>query len=366
MVVRWLVAVVAAAGCATVPAGPGDRRLLDVDTATGRVSTTSGAPIQFTIEFGDHAVRMPQRIVIDGVNRVAAGDCPSESGIGIGVYPALNAVAPALGGADGTGGLTVELAGPTVARIAVDWTASYPCMASQQQAHGTSKFTIFPNGRIVRNDTAKPTETSLTVDNNECGCGGPSNFYFTSFWMFSHGQNVMPDGSPVTDGAMASCAVYSNHTIAVAWPDTATRVLDFTGGSAFVHDWLNDSPTLPATQQEVTSAIMLSKQTAPASCGTVLADLDDFPIMVAGSSVSTDDSGIYIDKRQHGDRVDISAPRRIPKGFAVSLDVGGSAEVTRSPGVPGDWYGTQPDGDATVFWFRDGLGVGETISIDPR
>jgi hypothetical protein len=88
--------------------------------------------------------------------------------------------------------------------------------------------------------------------------------------------------------------------------------------------------------------------------------------MIAGSSVSTDDSGIYVDKRQHDDRVDISAPRRIPKGFAVALDVGGFAEVTRSSGAEGDWYATQPDGDRTVFWFRDGLGVGETISIDPR
>jgi hypothetical protein len=369
MLVRWVVVVtaVAATSCAAVPEAPEDRQLLDVDAASGRVSTTSRAPLQFTVEFGDHAVRMPQRILVDGVNLVGTGSCPTESGIGIGLYPVLDAVAPALGGADATGSLTVTLAGPTIARVTVDWAAPYTCNGSQQRAHGTSTFTIFPNGRIVRNDTAKPTETTFVNDTvNDCGCGGPSNFFFTSFWMFSLGQTVMPNGSPLTDAAMAGCVMYQDHAIGVAWPDTSTRILMFDGGSAFVHDWLNDSDTLPAIEREVTSAIMLSKQIAPTNCGDILANLDDFPIMVAGSAVVTDDGGIYLDPRQHSDPVVISAPRRVPRGFAVSLDVGGFAEVTRSPEAEGDWYATQPDGDRTVFWFRDGLGVGETISIDPQ
>jgi hypothetical protein len=88
--------------------------------------------------------------------------------------------------------------------------------------------------------------------------------------------------------------------------------------------------------------------------------------MVAGSSVSSDNSGIYIDNRQHTDEVVISAPRRVPHGFAIALDVGGFGEITRSPAMDGAWYGAQHEGDHTVFWFRDGLGVGETISIVPR
>jgi hypothetical protein len=271
-----------------------------------------------------------------------------------------------LGGDNASSTLTVDMAGPAVARVKIDWTVPFTCALAQQQAQGTSTFTIFPNGRIVRHDVATPTMNMLTVDTNPCGCSAESNFYFTSFWGLARAQNANPDGSPFTDGATAGCAVYSNHMIGLTWPDGHTRVITENGISAFIYEWVTDSMTLPPDERELTSAILLSEETAPAKCGDVLADLDDFPIMIAGSSVVTDDSGIYVDGRQHTGPVVISAQRRVPHGFAVALDVGGLAEISRSPAVDGDWYGIQADGDRTVFWFRDGLGVGETISIDPR
>jgi hypothetical protein len=364
MVARWLVVAVAA-GCATVPPGPQDRVLLEVDSTTGLVATTDEAPIQFSLEFAERGVRMPQSIVLDGVNRVAPGECPRESGIGIGLFPAANASAQGLGGDAGSSVLEVDWSGPTLARITVEWSLPYECVTVQQTAHGTSTFTVFPNGRIVRHDVATPSTTMLTVDGNPCGCGAFTNFYFTSYWSFTPTPQVMPDGTPMVDGATAGCAVYSNHTIGVAWPDTDTRVLS-DGMSSFVHDWATDSPTLEPDEQEVTSAIVLSKETAPTRCGDVVADLDDFPIVVAGSQVITDESGVYIDTREHSDPVTITTPRRLPRGFAVSLNVGDFAEVTRSPERDDGWFATQPDDGPTVFWFRDGLGVGESITIDPR
>jgi hypothetical protein len=364
MVARWL--VVAVAGCASVPPSPQDRVLLEVDSTTGRVSTTSEAPIQFTVQFADRGVRMPQSIVLDGVNRVAPGECPREAGIGIGLFPAANASAPGLGGDEGTSTIDVDWSGPTLGRVTVSWTLPYQCVTVPQEARGESMFTFFPNGRIVRHDIATPSTTTLTVDGNPCGCGAETQFFFTSYWSFTPTPQVMPDGTPMVDGATAGCAVYSNHTIGVAWPDTDTRVLSEPTWSAFVHDWATDSPTLGPNQREVTSAIVLSKQTAPASCGDVLADLDDFPITVAGSQVITDESGVYLDTREHTDPVTITTTRRLPRGFAVSLNVGDFAEVTRSPEKDDGWFATQSDNGSTVFWFRDGLGVGETITIDPR
>lgn len=365
MVVRWLVAAVAAAGCAAVPAGPADRPLLTVDTSSGRVSTTSDAPIQFTLTFSDRSPRMPDSLVLDGVNRIASGTCPTEAGVGIGLYPALNVSAPGLGGDDATGSLVVELAGPTVARVTVNWATSFECNLAQQQGHGSSTFTVFPNGRIVRHDLATPSTTALAADLNPCGCASDTNFFFTSYWSFSKTQSVMPDGTLLLDRATAGCIVYSNHMIGMAWPDEDTRVLS-DAYTAFIHDWAADTPNLPPTERELTSAILLSKQTAPASCAAVVADLEDFPIMVAGSAVITDDNGIYVDRGSHDGQIDITAQRRVPRGFAVSLDIGGFAEVSRSTETDDGWFATQPDGDRTVFWFRDGLGVGETISIDPR
>ena len=365
MVVRWLVVAVAAAGCANVPPDPRDLRLLDVNEAIGLVSSTDRAPLNFSMQFASGGVRMPQSLSIDGVNRLIEGRCPNQGGIGIAVYPAFNASAPLLGGATASSTLTFDMTGPAVARAKVDWTAAFECNLAQRQAKGTSTFTIFPNGRIVRHDIATPSTTMLRVDGTPCGCGAETNFYFTSYWAFSSAQNVMPDGTPMVDGARAGCAVYPNHTIGLAWPDTDTRLLT-DGMSAFVHDWATDSPTLAPNQRELVSAIILSNETAPARCGLVVADLDDFPITIAGSQVITDESGIYVDNRTHNDPVTITAPRRLPRGFAVSLDVGDYAEVTRTPEKDDGWFATQTDNGHVVFWFRDGLGVGESITIDPR
>src|SRR5262249_19773832 len=160
---------------------PRDLRFLDVNTDSGRVSSTDRAPLQFTLEFASGGAKMPQNLSIDGVNRLAEGRGPNEGGIGIAGYPALLAAAPMRGG-DTTASsmLTVDMAGPAVARVKVDWTAPFPCNLAQHQAKGTSTFTIFPNGRIVRHDVTTPTTEALSVDANPCGCSAESNFYLTS------------------------------------------------------------------------------------------------------------------------------------------------------------------------------------------
>lgn len=362
----WLWSAVAASACASPPANPiGGVALLDVDVTTGRVSTTSSAPLQFSVEMADHGVRMPQSIFIDGIDRVGTDTCPTESGIGISVFPAIVAVSPGRGGVDATGSLMVDLAGPVIARLAVAWTAPYTCSGAQQ-ANGTSTLTIFPNGRIVRYDVATPSTTTLVQDGGACGCSSQSTFSFESFWSFTATQVVNPDGTPWSTGSPTGCAVYSNHTIGVAWPDGSTHERQTATISSFVHDWAADAATLPPTQQQVTSAIILSEQSSAASCGDVLADLDDFPITIGGQMIVTDTSGIYDDQRTHTDPVEIAAPRAIPKGFAIALDVGDFASVTRSPAADGAWYGVQSDGTRSIFWFRDGLAVGETITIEPR
>ena len=366
MVVRWLVVAVAAAGCAKVPPDPRDARLLDVNEGSGLVSSTDRAPLNFSLQFAGSGARMPQSLSIEGTNRLAEGRCANQGGIGIAVYPAVLAAAPMLGGDTAASTLTFDMTGPAVARAKIDWTVPFECNLAQRQAKGTSTFTIFPNGRIVRHDVTTPTNVALSVDTNPCGCSSESNFYLTSYWAFMPAQNVNPDGSPFTEGMLSGCAVYGNHMIAVAWPDSHTRVITDNGVSEFTYEWVTDSMTLSPDQRELVSAIQLSKETAPARCADALADLDDFPITVGGSSIITDDSGIYIDNRPHTERVEISAPRRIPRGFAVALDVGGFGEITRNPPADGDWYGAQHDNGRTVFWFRDGLDVGQTIAIEPR
>jgi len=366
---RWLVLAVTAGACVAIPPPPAGRRLLDVDAVTGRVATRSDAPFQYTVEFSDRNPRMPQAIVIDGVNRLAGDACPLEAGVGIGVYPAFAAGAPGLSGTETQGGtFDVQWAGPVIARIAVGWNFHYDCSGAQI-AQGTSTFTLFPNGRIVRHDVATPSTTTLTPDATSCGsCTNDTSFYFTSFWTFAAGsQNVAPDGTPFVDGmSQQACAVYPNHTIGVSWPEALpTRVITGRAVTPFVFDWANNVAMLAPTEREATTAIVLSEEHAPAKCADVVADLARFQITSGSRQVDPDDNGIYQDPDRHTSPFAISTPRQLPRGFAISLDIGDHATVTRQPAREGAWYGAQPDGARTVLWFRDGLAVNETISIEP-
>ena len=266
---RWVVFAVVAGACAAKPANPIGGALLDVDRTTGRVSTTGAAPIQFSIEFADHGIRMPQSLFLGGVDRLGTDDCPFASGIGIGVFPALTAAAPQRNGADATSTLTVDWAGPVVARVEVAWSAPYTCSGGAQEADGTSRFTIFPNGRIVRYDIAKPSTTMLVRDGAACGCGADSDLGFMTFWTFTHVTAVDRAGAPWADGAQAGCAIYPDHTIGVAWPDGSTILGETAATSAFAYTWTANSATLAAEQQHLTSAILLSDQTSAATCSRI-------------------------------------------------------------------------------------------------
>src|SRR5262249_2794699 len=148
------------------------------------------APMSFAIELADHGVRMPQSLFIDSVDRLGTETCPVDSGVGIGVFPALDAVAPQRGGPDATGTIQVVWPGPVVGRVEVTWSTTYDCSGGSQQANGTSRFTIFPNGRVVRYDVATPSTTMLVQDGGSCGCGGQSNYGFSTFWAFAKGLLV--------------------------------------------------------------------------------------------------------------------------------------------------------------------------------
>jgi hypothetical protein len=372
----WLVLVAAAAGCVPVPAARNEQPLLVVDATTGRVSTTARAPVAYAVEFGDRGVRTPTAILFGGVNRLKAGACPFEGGVGVNVFPAVVATALGTGNAEAatelTDGLTVAWAGPVVARIIVKWHVPYTCNGTAQALSGTSTFTLFPNSRIVRHDAVTPSTTTITSDGAQCGCGLDSSFVFATFWTFDGSStNVQRDGTPWVDGASSfGCAVYPEQTIGVSLPDPATaRLRRDEGASAFVHDWANNVATLPPTEKYAKSAIVLSASTQAAKCSDVVAELDDPKITIGGvANQSSDDHGIYQGRAmRYTERFEISATgQALPRGFVVSLDIGDHAALERSPPATGDWYATQRDGDRTLVWFRDGLAPGETIAIEPR
>ncbi|MEO7732757.1 MAG: hypothetical protein ABIY55_17435 [Kofleriaceae bacterium] len=373
---RWLVVVAAAGACVPVPPFRDDAQpmppqqavLLNVNRETGETASTSDAPILYAVRFSDRGVRMPEAIIVEGEDVLQSGVCPYESGVGITVYPMFSA-SPGYVGTDPLNTLSVDWAGPVIARVTVGWSSKYTCNGAVQEASGTSTFTMFPNARIVRHDTAKPATSALVIDGVQCGCLKDDNFNFSSFWAFQPTtQTVLRDGTAWTDGTSAlGCAVYPHHTIGVGFSDpTHARLFTGTGAAAFTYDWEHTATTLPRDERQTTTAILLSKETQVSRCGDVTAELLDPQITIGGVQIGTDDSGIYPGPARQTTPYQIRSPVPLPRGFAVSLDLGAVPVVESSSPVTGAWYAAQVEGDRVLLWFRDGLAVGETITIDPR
>lgn len=372
----WLVLVALVGSCVQVPPfrGASQAPLLTVNRDTGEVASTTSAPVLYVVKFAARGVRMPEAIIVAGADALRGNDrCGLESGVGVNLYPAFTASAPTLGGSDQvrpTDGLAVDWAGPVIARVVVTWSSLYTCNGGEQLASGASTFTLFPNGRIVRHDRATPSTTALTLDGGRCGCNTDDNFNFSSFWSFQPAaQNVLPDGTAWRDGTSAfGCAVYSDHTIGVGFSDPGhARLFTDGGSSAFDYDWVRQATTLDPSERTTTTAILLSNENQASRCGEVTADLVDPPITIGSTAgIGTDDNGIYPGPARQTARYQISSPARLPRGFTVSLDLGAIPVVERSPPATGDWYAAQAQDDRILLWFRDGLEVGQAITIDPR
>jgi len=375
MDLRWLVVAAVAGACVAVPPFQGEQApaLLTVNTQTGEVASTPSAPILYVVKFAERGVRMPAALLVEGTDALHDGECGFEGGIGINLYPAFTASAPTLGGDDKTGvtdAFAVDWAGPVIARVTVTWHTTYTCSGGVQRAAGTSTFTMFPNGRIVRFDRAKPSTTALTVDGSSCGCSTDDNFNFSSSWAFQPtSQTVVPDGTAWSDGeAKLGCAVYPGHMIGVSFSDPGhVRLFPGAGAAAFDYDWARAVTTLDPDERETTSAILLSKETQVSRCGEVTADLADPPITIGGAAgITSDASGIYPGPARQTAPYEITSPAALPRGFTVSLDLGALPVVERTPPATGAWYAAQVEGDRILLWFRDGLDKGQTITIRPR
>jgi hypothetical protein len=144
--------------------------------------------------------------------------CADERAAGIALYPAIR-IDSATPPSAGLGEIHIDLAGPGVAKVSLDWTASYACGGSTGQANGRTTFTMFGDGRVNRSDHViipnQPVSTS-------CDCGGDDNWYISSYFNFARDQitnllgatPTMGTGTQVTGTA---CAVGNGFQLGMGW-----------------------------------------------------------------------------------------------------------------------------------------------------
>lgn len=381
-----LTALAVLVGCAHVdePAGlAGPTIAVTTDSAVHVIGP------DFQLDFAATGLRLPEHLTVNHGQVELLGDdaCSLEGKIGVAVAPAVAAIAgTGHGEVAARSQITTLLAGPAVAKVRVSYEVDYLCPAAQTLV-GTSDFTVFPSGRIVREDFVTTSSTSRLTKVGSCGCQQetqPQNFHdlaVTTFWAFDpvRATQVQRDGSPVTsqrDDVLEACTMYPERAIGVAWGYQAGIGVRYQPHAAASHvlDWTasTDHTALDPAPRAMVSAIQISNQppAAPSDCAAVLAGLADVPLQIGDAQAAlTDHDGIYRDPAIHTGRFTIKpAGFAVPPGFAVSIDLGGAshAVLSRSPAAARVGITQREAGDRFLIVFPEGLAPTETITIEPK
>lgn len=363
-------------GCADAGDPPVQTPLITVNNDSGFFQVV--APT-YSMSFSQAGVHLPDHLIVGGHELLSTNPtnpCALEGLVGIGIFPALSIIAGDVG-VNRTSSIDPIFTGPAVAKLAVGYDVDFMC-GGTQTASGQAIFTLFPGGRIVREDRmVVPGSATLDSTSDPCGCetGGGTHFFFTTFWAFEDvlgdAAHVDRDGIPTQGGKNQGCTLYEDHAVGVSWNGTATRV-HRNEVSSYIYDFATDQAQLPSSPQGMFSAIQVigTDPGGPGECANILAPLQEAPIQIGDvARDATGDDGIYTDGAVvHRSPFDITTASGLPQGFAVSVDLGGSKHVgiTREPALPGEPAVLQPQDDRFILLFPDGLAPGERITVDPQ
>jgi hypothetical protein len=373
---RYAIVLSALVGCASVDDPSG--------LTAGGMYTEADAAVRvfapgYQMDFSATGLHLPEHLLVNqGAVDVLGTDLACfETRVGIGVTPALTAHA----GTVSSSTIMPILNGPAVVKVNVTYEVDYTC-PGPEKLKGETDFTLFPGGRIVREDImVTPSSDHLSKVGN-CGCqqeSNPTNFhnlFFTSYWAFApaNATQVQADGSPVTEDVYTACTMYPDRAIGVAWETKAGTGTRFHPNAAAAHilDWVRDQTGLDPTPQSITSAIQISDSTpaGASDCGKVLALLADPPLQIGNTlHDSSDHDGIYRDLAVHDAPFTITAHGAdVPAGFVISVNLGGAthARVTRSPAKDEIGVAQRESDTRFLIAFTDGLAANESITVEPR
>jgi len=369
--------VVACADAPTAPQFDGPGLAVSVDNMGTHIDAYNSN--NFSFIFSATGAKLPTHLISnDGFEYLGTSTaCAADSGIGFTLAPALTVAG---GSPASTSTLTVIDSGPGVVKVRVAFNSEYSCPTATMVS-GSTDFTIFPDGRIVREDSVTPT-TQVLTPSASCGCASAQqNFTFSSAWTFdgAGATQIQGDNSAVAPDVFLACTMYgaTHPGLGVSFANIAGAHTRFHTGATTTHaiDFDADATSLATDSVTVTSAVQIGVQigVGTPTCEQLLVPLVDVPLQIGAVTYPyTDHDGVYRDVNNgaHTAAFDIVATTKaLPPGFAVSVDLGGAdhATITKTPD-PGTAVGIpQHEADTHyLIFFPDGLAVGETITITPQ
>jgi hypothetical protein len=331
--------------------------------------------------------------------------------------------APPVSGDPETGGpsvmasqLQATLSGPAVVQVRLDWTTRFDFtsrpMCSPNPNHtpgGSSIFTMFPDGRIVRHDHLFDTNPNMErIVADQCTCPDPAlapeEFNLSSYWAFARDLFPMQVGLPdpsdpsVHDdlGAVPNAIITHYNTICLGSTSGTYQIGSVwdvppgAGPAAFGYDAVvSHDVQKPPTQTldfswDAHGALFID----PGDCTAVFKRAIDYSQQQSKLSVNgTTYTASLLDGMFGGDPGDGTEPGiEVPDAsttlslpdalsppflgqFVVRLKFHRAVVVptaTRT-GATGTWYVPQRvRDDDWIIWFKDPLQTGETIVVRPN
>jgi len=385
-------AAVFATGCFSVPPYEPEVRVSYTEVGTGGTATGPGFALRFADGDGFH---FPDALMIDGVDVMGheakpGVACDAEDEVGLRISPSYR-ISASSDGERVLNHLVPVLRGPGVVQVRVEWATSFACNLMRSPG-GTSTFTVFPDGRIVRDDTITDPNM-MSISPTPCSCGPQDKlFYISPFWAFVRKPEIMFYASEMGPWSLPDPGTddsHSNYTsacidggdgaykVALAWDDFLNTTIR--GGDALVafgRDLKLGEPSLEKIDLTSNSAIFIghtdcktttdrAKEYVKPSLLTINGVPDITPSIHDGIYGGADGSGGKPGIKLATDKTDLVGAVNSP--FAVWLRFPHSVDGLRAKAdnVTGPWYLPQRvDDDSWIIWFRDPNPGNRTITVE--
>ncbi|HET7505883.1 MAG TPA: hypothetical protein VFK02_32915 [Kofleriaceae bacterium] len=377
------------AACLSEPAYQPANAVSYAEDGTGGTISGAGFSLHFASGTGFH---LPDALKLDGTDLLGhdpGAMCFAESEAGFLIAPTPRISAD--GGAPAVSSqLAPVLRGPAIVQVQLDWTGQFACNRARVPG-GSSTFTVFPDGRIVRHDTiddANPDEDGFSPQECECASGGDGLFTISSYWtlaqapfrqLYTSGQ-VDGLGLPMPEEPNLGTACFDGGTfqVAVAWlptEDRNTTTILASGPLYGLHlRKVFGESTIDPLKWSADTALVLEH----GGCKSALDRADDYSarpeLTINGAAVTAPArDGIYgSDQGTEPPGVPVAGRHAeltgmVKSSFAVWLRFAGSVGTVRAKlaGANGPWYLPQRvDDHSWIVWFRDPLVTGQLITID--
>jgi hypothetical protein len=400
---RGVAALVFATGCLSVPPFQPEAAVTYTEAGTGGTAAGSGFALHFADGAGFH---FPDALMIDGTDVMGhdpAQSCFEEDEAGFRFSPtsriSANGDAPRV-----KNQLVPVLPGPAVVQAKLDWATVIKC-DGERAPGGTSTFTVFPDGRIVRHD-AVVDATTAPISATQCTCqsnDSDNGFTIATYWTLARApfpdlytpQTTSPSEVPQREPPPDAMNEINNHPmacldggayqVAVAWrvPADSSETTVVRGSAALIgllRELVFQTSIFGPFPWENSSALFIERNGCGAALGRARAYVEPADLTVNEATrvmpamISlADRDGIYGGDSGDGlpgfvletDRAELTGS--VDSSFAVWLRFPRPVSLVRASreGATGPWYLPQRvDDDSWIVWFRDPLSPGQTIAIE--